>query len=298
MWQRQDGEPPTYEDLGVPVARWVEDNVVDPLTDGRHRILSDAARIMNGLALASSPPSTKAPSTPVATHVTLDAASIASQVDLSLHTYPAAERALATLRTVSTAPVDLTSLIHSPQELFKVEDMWAGKLYAERKRQEEMAMEEMLVDDPAKYLEWAIKEHREASATSAEESAKAKVADVPEMLAFALEHAAETIARILKGEGEDEKGGERDEADESKVELDEDAEMKTEDKDLSMSSADTPPDNAKATLQQEDEDEGLRNLRWNLLALAKRLPLDQITKLPPELIPVHLRHILPTADKA
>lgn len=46
-----------------------------------------------------------------------------------------------------------------------------------------------------------------------------------------------------------------------------------------------------------DEDPAMKKLRLNLLALAKRAPLDQIMKLPPELVPAHLRHIVPTTDK-
>ncbi|KAI0263548.1 hypothetical protein BC834DRAFT_971243 [Gloeopeniophorella convolvens] len=35
-------------------------------------------------------------------------------------------------------------------------------------------------------------------------------------------------------------------------------------------------------------------LRMNLIALAKRAPLDQIARMPPELVPPHLRHLVPT----
>ena len=35
-------------------------------------------------------------------------------------------------------------------------------------------------------------------------------------------------------------------------------------------------------------------LRMNLIALAKRAPLDQIARMPPELVPPHLRHVVPT----
>jgi bromodomain-containing protein 7/9 len=37
-----------------------------------------------------------------------------------------------------------------------------------------------------------------------------------------------------------------------------------------------------------------RELRMNLIALAKRAPLDQIERMPPELVPPHLRHVVPT----
>jgi bromodomain-containing protein 7/9 len=37
-----------------------------------------------------------------------------------------------------------------------------------------------------------------------------------------------------------------------------------------------------------------RELRMNLIALAKRAPLDHIARMPPELVPPHLRHVVPT----
>ena len=42
------------------------------------------------------------------------------------------------------------------------------------------------------------------------------------------------------------------------------------------------------------EDPMIRNLRLNLLALAKRAPLDTIARLPKDLVPEHIRHFIPT----
>jgi bromodomain-containing protein 7/9 len=44
----------------------------------------------------------------------------------------------------------------------------------------------------------------------------------------------------------------------------------------------------------ESEDPLIRNLRLNLLALAKRAPLDTIARLPMDLVPEHIRHFVPT----
>jgi len=44
----------------------------------------------------------------------------------------------------------------------------------------------------------------------------------------------------------------------------------------------------------ELEDPLTRNLRLNLLALAKRAPLDTIARLPMDLVPEHIRHFVPT----
>ena len=52
---------------------------------------------------------------------------------------------------------------------------------------------------------------------------------------------------------------------------------------------------------EEEESTGLKErrdleteLRMNLIALAKRAPLDQIARMPSELVPPHLRHVVPT----
>jgi bromodomain-containing protein 7/9 len=45
---------------------------------------------------------------------------------------------------------------------------------------------------------------------------------------------------------------------------------------------------------KESEDALTRNLRLNLLALAKRAPLDTIARLPMDLVPEHIRHFVPT----
>jgi bromodomain-containing protein 7/9 len=51
--------------------------------------------------------------------------------------------------------------------------------------------------------------------------------------------------------------------------------------------------------EEEEEEEGAgrdleTELRMNLIALAKRAPLDQIARMPPELVPPHLRRVVPT----
>ncbi|KAK0480789.1 hypothetical protein IW261DRAFT_1142882 [Armillaria novae-zelandiae] len=51
-------------------------------------------------------------------------------------------------------------------------------------------------------------------------------------------------------------------------------------------------DMAAAGEKRIDDDEEMKNLRMNLLALAKRAPLDSIATLPTELIPEHIRGLL------
>ncbi|KAM5545551.1 hypothetical protein V8D89_000589 [Ganoderma adspersum] len=310
---QRNGEPPTYGELGMPVAQWVEENVLDPLTDGRHRVLRDTARVLNNLPLTPphTPPSPSLglPSTtPVSPTSEIN---IRCQIELSLYAYPAASRALETLRAIHADKIDLRALINTPDELFHAEDVWAGREYREKRKRE---MDEALARDPEKnaaaYLQWAIAEHREAEAStgSGVGAAHTGVVEDAAMLAYALEAAADEIGRLAGGggaaiaggggaEGKSEEGDRALAAGQaSGADADGDVVMKTEDEDGGTA----PPANngPSSGPQVEAEDPMMKKLRLNLLALAKRAPLDQIMKLPPELVPAHLRHIVPTADSA
>ncbi|KAI0750376.1 hypothetical protein C8Q74DRAFT_364477 [Fomes fomentarius] len=386
------GEPPTFGELGLPVAQWVEQNIVDPLTGGRHGVLRDAARILNGLLpMSSAYPATFSPSMPTDMITSpqssalpfppMSPESLQDQIALSLHTYPAAWRTLTTLQGIHAAKIDLPALIRAPDELFHAEDVWAGREYRERRKRE---MDEALARDPEKnaaaYLQWAIAEHREAEAgaggfgggggltgtggTGAAGigggAAGGAVVEDAGMLAYALGVAADEIARLAREGGGDEDGdiaGKKEEAEADggaamdvsvKVEVEEtekgpdadgDIAMKTEGDDDDEDASDDK-DQARDDVQEEEEESSpspsasapsasaassvpasngttgtgtdatasenenlneeepaMKKLRLNLLALAKRAPLDQIMKLPPELVPAHLRHIVPTTDK-
>ena len=144
------------------------------------------------------------------------------------------------------------------------------------------------------------------------------------MLAYALEVAADEIARLAREgwggkEKEERKMKDRPATDAPDVEVkmedveqvpdaDGDVVMKTEgdgvqeeEEEEEESPSPPPPSasNGPSTKEGEveEEDPVMKKLRLNLLALAKRAPLDQIMKLPPELVPAHLRHIVPTTDK-
>ncbi|PIL34622.1 hypothetical protein GSI_03401 [Ganoderma sinense ZZ0214-1] len=310
---QRNGEPPTYGELGMPVAHWVEANVLDPLTDGRHRVLRDAARVLNDLPLTppQTPPSTSLAlpgTTPLPATSDID---IRCQIELSLHAYPVASRALETLHAIHADKIDLPALINTPDELFHAEDVWAGREYREKRKRE---MDEALARDPEKnaaaYLQWAIAEHRQAEASTGygAGAADAGVVEDAAMLAYALDAAADEVARFAGG-GRGAaivgvNGGTKEgdtvqvlaEGRASGADADGDVVMKTEDED---GGAAPPAGNGAPSEPQpqvEAEDPIMKKLRLNLLALAKRAPLDQIMKLPPELVPAHLRHIVPTAD--
>jgi bromodomain-containing protein 7/9 len=56
---------------------------------------------------------------------------------------------------------------------------------------------------------------------------------------------------------------------------------------------DVEPEEKESTGSKERRDLETE-LRMNLIALAKRAPLDQIARMPSELVPPHLRHVVPT----
>ena len=225
---------PPHRGLGTSLAKYVEDSVVDPLTEGRHRLLRETAR---RLCISSS---------------RLDPAREA-QLDYSLKTLPQAARSLVELRKIATQQLDMGALIKCSDELFIADTVWAGKMYAEEQRrkheeEQERALEESSDKNALQYLQFAIQSHEQAQAGAA-------LPETQEMLEHAMEYSANLIVALAQRAA-------------SEIKLEE----------------------------EEGEDPTVRDLRLNLLALSKRAPLDKIARLPPELVPESIRHIVPTID--
>lgn len=191
-------DPPSYTALGMPLAHYVSQHVLDPLTGGLHSVLASAfsaLRDAEHLAHAPDP--------------------VRSQIPLSLNVRPAAERAIATL----TARLDMTPLIRAPDELYRVESLWAGHaLREERQRRKEE--EEQARSDAAAFLKFAIEQHQEAQAQTGAggpaggAAQKASVPDEdPEILRHVLGIVADTIDGMIR-----ERAGVKDEAEEKSVE--------------------------------------------------------------------------------
>lgn len=179
---------------------------------------------------------------------------IESQTTLSRETYPSASHQLSQLIQIATHQIDMAALIHDPNELFVSEAEWVGATY---KRQLEEEKEKMIANNAAEYLAFAIQTHKEAELQSNGDG----VHEGPEVLEHVLNYAADRIIELDRKRAEGVKtegGGDGD-------------------------------DHAK-----EEEDPVLRQLRLNLLALAKRAPLDKIARLPADLVPAHIRHFVPT----
>jgi bromodomain-containing protein 7/9 len=218
MYQVKRGEPA----LGVPLAEYVHQNIVNPMTDNLHEVVYQTSSLLSSTSI-STPPSIPS--------------SIASQVDRSLKSYPM----LTDLLRISNSQIDMASLIKRPDEIYESENEWVGREYVAN------AANAAGGDD-------VMNGEKKANAAV---GLNGKIEfDSPEVLKHVLDYTAETIDVLnqrIRDLG--------------------DVKMKQE---------------------GDEEDPVVRKLRLNLLALTKRAPLDKIALLPKELVPVHIRHFVPT----
>ena len=157
----------------------------------------------------------------------------------------------------------MACLIHQPTELFISENEWAGASWKAAKK---------------------VKVEKEEEEEEEEEE-EPDVRDAKEYLAFAIKSHQEAQANAhahAKGGGEEEDVHEGPEVLHYVLNYAADVIIELQGK-------------AKGG---EEEDSRLRELRLNLLALAKRAPLDKIEKIPMALIPEHIRQFVPTLPMA
>ncbi|KIK67163.1 hypothetical protein GYMLUDRAFT_37217 [Collybiopsis luxurians FD-317 M1] len=223
--------------LGMSLAKWVEMNVVDPLTGSRHSILRDVA---SRLAFSMDDNHEKK---------TVDF--VASQLSRSLNVYPQAHEALQILKQLRTHSIDMASLIRKPEEIYHSEKEWLGNsaaLTTPIKNEDSMDVDSQDAPVPS---------------VSNEASPQPNGTSSSEQLNRVFSYVADSIIAYDK-----------------QRRADGDTQMKVE----HSSSAVSP-----------EEDSVMRNIRFNLLALAKRAPLDTVALLPRDLVPEQIRHIIPTA---
>lgn len=258
-------------ELGMSLAKWVEVNIVDPLTQGRHSLIRETAlelaRLHDGkptlsLGLGQSAfPLHLSPNLPPDPR----AGTIHTQILASLHFFPSLLLALSSLTHIKTQKIDMGSLIKTPNELFVSEEEWFGKGIKERKAkakdQSGAHEDKMSVDESAKTAagpNTVKEEEEEAPDVISKPRATEYEVEGPEELSEVLDYVAGVIVELDKRTRENGNGVKR---------------------------------NLESS---ESEDPVTRNLRLNLLALAKRAPLDTIARLPMDLVPEHIRHFVPT----
>lgn len=251
-------------------------SIVDQLTEGRHSILRETAE---QLYLQShdplGQPDAKSP--------------LAIQTATSLHLAPSATIALQALLQIRLQKIDMSALINLPEELFLSEDEWAGKGLKEkrkamREKADELARKRVktaVEDTDAMEVEEDSDMEADTNGTSQSKATNPPVIEMegPEELAEVLDYVAGLIAELNRRVSDT--GCSASTREGTGVKPD--------------PSTNTPTNGTNGTTTAE-EDSILRNLRLNLLALAKRAPLDTIARLPLELVPEHIRHYIPTLD--
>jgi bromodomain-containing protein 7/9 len=238
--------------LGCPLAKWVEENVVDVLTDGRHALLKTTADVMNGKVDSSSP--------------------AAKQAVTSLHEYPVWSAALFALRSINANKMDMAALINHREELYLSEEEWLGKELRERRVQEASAAKAKVGNKDAMEVE------ETANPTVKDETQS----EGPEELKEVLEYVAamivdinrRTIFKIGPPSSYQPNGHNLPPPPapvQGKAVKQEEEEEEEEEEEVTGGAKPIP-----TALQETIEDPLLRNLRLNLLALAKRAPLDTL----------------------
>lgn len=255
--------------LGLPLAKWVEHNVIDALTEGHHDLIRETALLLRDRAHISD-------TLMKSTHPTHKM--IAKQINASFDIYPKATIALSALLQIQLHKIDMGALIKTPEELFLSEAEWVGKDIKERRAKQGIlvhpAQDAMEVEEPERT--WV---GLDASMANGQPDGASDDYEIegPEELDEVLDYVAGVILelnqRLVK------------------------ADMKSRKVKSSTAVKKESADTLNCDTESErdaTEDPVLRNLRLNLLALAKRAPLDTIACLPKDLVPEHIRQFVPT----
>lgn len=275
------------------LGQYVQD-VVNELTEGRHALLREAAEQLRVQAYSPGKLETNSP--------------VAMQTAASLSLVPEAAVALQALLQIKLQKIDMSALINKPEELFLSEEEWAGKGLREKRRALQQKVDTTSHKRPRLEADDAMEVEEEersemdtdagvvdgASHSTTSANTNTFEMEGPEELAEVLEYVACLIAELNRhmstGSGF-KSGGDA-----------------TSGRHCSATPSDVPGGDAGvdetidgATITPTagvapGEDPTLRNLRLNLLALAKRAPLDTISRLPLELVPEHIRHYIPTVE--
>ncbi|KAL5501196.1 hypothetical protein ACEPAH_9583 [Sanghuangporus vaninii] len=240
--------------LGMPVARWVAQHIVNPLTLGNQTTLRAVAE-----TLARANVQEQDDPNAHASHAIARYLELANEDKSSVHEQLRELKALAE----SFAQIDIAPLLRKPEELFLAENEWVGR-DLEQAQTTPLACATALdairsaTISGAGSGSGAVLGLGLASALSGQNRLAGVLADER---AGAIEYALNATAEALRDFGQQQG-----------------QDMKIDD----------------GGTEDETEDAVMRRTRLTLIALAKRAPIDRIARLPPELVPVHIRHIVPT----
>ena len=189
------------EEDPFPIQGWVENNIVDIITQGRHRLVRNIVR-----QLAAKPEEPPDPSL----------SDISEDIRLSLDVYPQ----LGDLVAALSSQIDIQNLVNQPLELTQAEFEWSGAAFKQARRQKREASGTLTIDNPMATLVGPSK----GASNDADK-------DDQEVLDHALEYSRQRLLQLMQS------------------------------------------DLAKNARPSGVEEPFVRELRMNLLALSKRVPL-------------------------
>jgi len=201
------GNPsPVSEAEGFPLENWVEDNLVDSITEGRHRLVQ---KIVHQVTTKSGEPSDPS------------ASDISEDIRRSLDVYPQQGDLIAALGS----QIDIQNLVNRPLELAQAELEWSGAAFKQARRQRREASGTLTIDNPMSAL----------VAPSSQDVTNDADKDDHEVLDHALDYSRQRLLQLIQS------------------------------------------DSAKKAQPSGVEDPYTRDLRMNLLALSKRVPLQLLS---------------------
>lgn len=196
-----------------------------------------------------------------------------------------AAAALVLLMQIESHKIDMGALIRTPDELFQSEEEWAGKVFREKRRARKK--EGVKSEDGAHHQETEEPEKTWMDVDASSKNPDGEDVDYelegPEELRQVMDYVAGVLIDLDK-----------------RIKAGNTTSLKTP-VSTHVPSSDKDSLEIKVGDQVTDvtrEDPVLRNLRLNLLALAKRAPLDTIARLPKDLVPEHIRHFVPTLSSS
>ena len=191
---------------GFPLEDWVEDNIVDSITDGRHKLVQKIARqVATESDRQPGPPDSE----------------ISEDIHRSLDVYPQQ----GDLITALSSQIDIQNLVNRPLELAQAELEWSGAAFKQTRRQQKGASGTLTIDNPMSAL----------VAPSSQDPPNDVDKDDREVLDHALEYSRQRLLQLMQSES------------------------------------------TKSAQEPGVEDPYTRDLRMNLLALSKRVPLHLLS---------------------
>lgn len=202
---RNPPSPASPNSQEFPLENWVQDNIVDTITEGRHRLVQKVVHQLTAKSDGTLDPSSS---------------DISQDIRRSLDVYPQLED----LITALGSQIDIQKLVNRPLELAQAELEWSGVAFKQARRQKREALGTLTIDNPISTL---VAPSRGTSNDADK--------DDQEVLDHALEYSRQRLLQLMQS------------------------------------------DLAKNAQASGVEDPFTRDLRINLLALSKRVPLQLLS---------------------